>query len=83
MPRCRNPSTVKYAGLSLISPTILTKRLNPVVDHGLVLKKKISGKQGYEYFPTESHKELLPVIKSPGVSGMRWSRNNSGSMEKA
>jgi len=63
-------------GLSLISPTILTKRLNSLVDHGLVLKKKISGQQGYEYFPTESCKELLPIIKSLGDWGMRWARDN-------
>ncbi len=63
-------------GLSLISPTILTKRLNSLVDHGLVLKKKIPGQQGYEYFPTESCKELLPIIKSLGDWGMRWARDN-------
>ncbi|KPJ91809.1 MAG: HxlR family transcriptional regulator [Gammaproteobacteria bacterium SG8_11] len=63
-------------GLSLISPTILTKRLNSLVDYGLVVKKKIPGQQGYEYFPTESCKELLPVIKSLGDWGMRWARDN-------
>jgi DNA-binding HxlR family transcriptional regulator len=63
-------------GLSLISPTILTKRLNSLVDYGLVVKKKIPGQQGYEYFPTESCKELLPVIKSLGEWGMRWARDN-------
>jgi len=63
-------------GLSLISPTILTKRLNSLVDHGLVLKKKIPGQQGYEYFPTESCRELLPIIKSLGDWGMRWARDN-------
>jgi len=63
-------------GLSLISPTILTKRLNSLADHGLVLKKKISGQQGYEYFATESCKELLPVIKTLGDWGMRWARDN-------
>lgn len=63
-------------GLSLISPTILTKRLNSLVDHGLILKKKITGQQGYEYFPTESCKELLPIIKSLGDWGMRWARDN-------
>jgi len=63
-------------GLSLISPTLLTKRLNSLVDHGLVLKKKIPGQQGYEYFPTESCKELLPIIKSLGDWGMRWARDN-------
>lgn len=63
-------------GLSLISPTILTKRLNSLADHGLVLKKKIPGQQGYEYFPTDSCKELLPVIKSLGDWGMRWAREH-------
>lgn len=63
-------------GLSLISPTILTKRLNSLVDYGLVVKKKIPGQQGYEYFPTESCKALLPVIKSLGDWGMRWARDN-------
>lgn len=63
-------------GLSLISPTILTKRLNSLVDEGLVVKKKIPGQQGYEYFPTDACKELLPVIKSLGDWGMRWARDN-------
>lgn len=61
-------------GLSHISPTILTKRLNALTDYGLVVKKKIPGQQGYEYFPSESCKELLPVIKSLGDWGMRWAR---------
>jgi DNA-binding HxlR family transcriptional regulator len=63
-------------GLSLISPTILTKRLTSLADHGLVVKKKINGQQGFEYFPTQSCKELLPAIKSLGEWGMRWARDN-------
>ena len=63
-------------GLSLISPTILTKRLNFLVEDGLVIKKKIPAQLGYEYFPTQSCKELLPVIKLLGDWGMRWARNN-------
>lgn len=63
-------------GLSLISPTLLTKRLNALVDHGLLMKKKISGQRGFEYFPTESCKELLPIIRSIGDWGMRWARSN-------
>ena len=63
-------------GLSLISPTILTKRLNSLVEYGLAHKKKIPGQQGYEYFPTESCKELLPVVKSLGDWGMRWARGH-------
>ena len=63
-------------GLSLISPTILTKRLNSLTEHGLVVKKKISGQQGYEYFPSQACKELLPTIKSLGEWGMRWARDH-------
>ncbi len=65
-----------HRGLSLMSPTVLSKRLNSLVDHGLVAKKKIPGQKGYEYFPTESCKELLPIIRSLGDWGMRWARSN-------
>jgi len=63
-------------GLSLISPTLLSKRLDSLAQHGLVLKKKIPGQKGYEYFPTESCRELLPIIRSMGEWGMRWARSN-------
>ena len=63
-------------GLSLISPTMLSKRLDSLEDHGLLVKKKIPNQKGYEYFPTNSCKELLPIIKSLGDWGMRWARSN-------
>lgn len=63
-------------GLGLISPTLLSKRLNFLVEQGMALKKKIPGQQGYEYFPTDSCQQLLPVIKSLGDWGMRWAREN-------
>ena len=63
-------------GMSLMSPTILSKRLDSLTRHGLVVKKKIPGQRGYEYFPTDSCKELLPVIRSLGEWGMRWARDN-------
>jgi DNA-binding HxlR family transcriptional regulator len=65
-------------GLSLISPTILSKRLDSLASYGLVLKKKIPGQKGYEYFPTESCQELLPIIKRLGDWGMRWARSYIG-----
>jgi DNA-binding HxlR family transcriptional regulator len=61
-------------GLNLISPTILTKRLNDLTDAGVVLRKKIPGQKGYEYFLTEMGKELMPVVKTIGDWGMRWAR---------
>lgn len=63
-------------GLGLMSPTILSKRLASLESHGLVIKKKIPGQKGYEYFPTESCNELLPIIKGLGDWGMRWARSN-------
>jgi DNA-binding HxlR family transcriptional regulator len=65
-------------GLSLISPTILSRRLDSLAGHGLVVKKKIPGQKGYEYLPTESCRELLPVILALGEWGMHWARSNLG-----
>jgi DNA-binding HxlR family transcriptional regulator len=63
-------------GLSLISPTMLAKRLDSLVGHGLLMKKKIPAQRGYEYFPTASCQELLPIIRTLGDWGMRWARSN-------
>jgi len=63
-------------GLRLISPTMLSKRLDTLEAHGLVIKKKISNQKGYEYYPTRCCSELLPVITSLGEWGMRWVRAN-------
>mgnify|MGYP001824703749 CR=1 FL=1 len=64
-------------GLSQISPTLLTKRLNTLEEHGLVVRRKIRGQRGSEYFPSESCKELMPIIEQVGSWGMRWARNLS------
>lgn len=61
-------------GLRLISPTILTKRLNYLQEVGLVERRKIPGQQGHEYFLTEAGLELMPVVEHIGVWGMRWAR---------
>jgi DNA-binding HxlR family transcriptional regulator len=63
-------------GLSLISPAVLSKRLTTLADYELILKRKIPGQRGYEYLPTESCKELLPILVSIGNWGMRWTRKN-------
>lgn len=63
-------------GLSMISPTMLSKRLDTLENHGLVMKKKIPNQKGYEYYPTKSCSELLPIIKTLGDWGMRWAREN-------
>jgi DNA-binding HxlR family transcriptional regulator len=69
-----NRFNVLQRGLGNISPTILTKRLNEMAGEGIVIKKKIQGQKGYEYFLTESGQELLPVLEQFGTWGMRWAR---------
>ncbi len=63
-------------GLSLISPSILTKRLNDLDTAGIILRKKIPGQKGHEYQLTARGRELMPVIEALGVWGMRWARSN-------
>ncbi len=61
-------------GLGQMSPTLLSKRLSELESHGLVIKRKIHGQRGHEYFPTEALNELLPVMELIGTWGMRWAR---------
>ena len=63
-------------GLRLISPTILTKRLNELAEAEIIIRKKIPGQRGYEYFLTEAGKETLPIIRQIGDWGMRWARSD-------
>ncbi|MDH5326242.1 MAG: winged helix-turn-helix transcriptional regulator [Gammaproteobacteria bacterium] len=62
-------------GLTQISPTLLSKRLDTLEHYGLVLKKKIPGQKGHEYFATESCRELTPIVFKLGEWGMRWARS--------
>jgi len=65
-------------GLCLISPSMLTKRLNELARAGILMRKRIPGQRGYEYFLTAMGKELLPVVIAIGEWGMACAR---GSME--
>src|SRR5512135_3171335 len=63
-------------GLAQMSPTILSRRLESLIDYGLVVKKRLPGQRGFQYLPTESCRELLPVIRSLADWGMCWARSN-------
>lgn len=67
-------------GMPLISPTMLTRRLNELAENGLLIRKKIPAQKGHKYYLTEAGKELAPVIRQLGEWGMRWAR---GRMEDA
>jgi len=63
-------------GLGSISPTLLSKRLSDLEACGLLIRKKMQGQKGHRYFPTDSCRELLPVLVALGEWGMRWARSH-------
>ncbi len=60
--------------LSRMSPTLLAKRLRHLEECGIIIRKKLSGRKGYEYRLTAAGKELAPLIEILAVWGMRWAR---------
>jgi len=60
--------------LPLISPTLLTKRLNGLRDAGLLVKETLPGQRSTEYRLTPEGLKLSPVIESLAIWGMRWVR---------
>jgi len=69
-----NRFNVMQHGLSAISPTVLTKRLNELTEQGVIFKKRIPGQKGCEYYLTQSGQELWPVLEQLGNWGARWAR---------
>lgn len=57
-----------------ISPTVLVKRLNTLVDCGLVVRTTVPGQRRHEYRLTAAGRELEPVVMGIGTWGMRWAR---------
>ncbi|TNE40544.1 MAG: transcriptional regulator [Alphaproteobacteria bacterium] len=62
-------------GLGDISPALLTARLKSLEVDGLILKRKISGQRGFEYYPTAACEELQPVILALGEWGLCHARH--------
>jgi len=67
--------------LSRLSPTLLTKRLQQLVDIGLVVKSTPAGQARAEYHLTPAGRELQPVVLSLGQWGMKWARGQMGEDE--
>lgn len=63
------------SGLGEISPALLTTRLRSLESQGLVVRRRISGQRGYEYFPTEACEALMPIVVSLGEWGLNWARH--------
>jgi len=77
--------TARYSdfqrALSQISPTLLTKRLNQLVDCGLVTRQIPPGQLRAEYQLSPAGRELKPVVLGLGEWGMKWARGQMGDDE--
>lgn len=63
-------------GLGGISPALLAARLRTFEQEGLIVRRRINGQRGYEYFPTPACEELKGVLVALGEWGMCWARHN-------
>jgi DNA-binding HxlR family transcriptional regulator/putative sterol carrier protein len=57
-----------------ISPSLLRNRLRFLEEQGLVMRKRSSSGNRYEYHLTAAGKAIAPVLTEMGRWGMRWAR---------
>ena len=62
-------------GLPLISPTVLSQRLNTLQARGLVERKRSRDQKSQEYHLTQAGRELEPIVMGLGNWGARWVRS--------
>jgi DNA-binding HxlR family transcriptional regulator len=60
--------------LTRLSPTLLTKRLNQLVDCGLVIRRQVPGHPHPEYELSPAGRELRPIVRGLSRWGMKWAR---------
>lgn len=59
-------------GMPLMSPTLLSKRLQTLQRQGVVERRETADGHGCEYDLTQAGRELLPLIETLGHWGKRW-----------
>lgn len=59
-------------GVPTMSPSLLSRRLKTLQEHGVI--EKVEAEGGTQYELTSSGEELRPVIEALGVWGERWVR---------
>jgi DNA-binding HxlR family transcriptional regulator len=60
--------------LPRISPTVLSKRLKQMEQHGLIVRKTAAGGRSKEYRLTASGREVGPIVHHMSNWGLRWAR---------
>ena len=59
-------------GLSKISPSLLSKRLQELEANNIIYKKKVDGQKGSAYYLTQSGLALEPLVMELAQWGMNW-----------
>lgn len=61
-----------------IAPTVLTSRLNHLVEHGLLVRRQYSEHPPrHEYVATEAARDFLPVLDALYAWGEKWAPGSS------
>jgi len=58
--------------LPRLSPTLLNSRLRMLQQEGIIVRKKVPEKRGYEYRLSPAGAALQPVLSELGKWGMQW-----------
>ena len=61
-----------HRGVPLMSRALLSRRLRELEDAGVITRRRLSGKRGYEYNVTVAGYEFKPVVEALGAWGQRW-----------
>ncbi len=58
--------------LPKISPSLLNARLRLLIKNGIVIRKRIPEKRGFQYYLTPAGKALAPLLTEFGTWGKSW-----------
>jgi DNA-binding HxlR family transcriptional regulator len=61
-------------GVPLMSPSILSQRLQTLQRAGVIERRPAAVGKGWEYHLTEAGEELRPIVEQLGAWGQRWAR---------
>ena len=62
-----------HRGVPRISRNLLCQRLDSLAHSGIIDRKQIGNRRGFEYKLTDAGREFGPVIESLGAWGYKWS----------
>ena len=68
--------------LPKISPSLLNSRLRFLEDNGIIVRRRIPDKRGYEYRLTPAGKSLAPLLTELGIWGKSWFAEHASNEEQ-